>query len=119
MEQFGNIIQIVAAFVSTVLLPLILLRSTKKKAEEDAEALELKNNNTSAQAWKELYEKKEVKVAALDVKIDTLYADITKLREDNIALERENAELKIKNGALEFRKCNKHGCPDRMPPSDF
>lgn len=35
------------------------------------------------------------------------------------ALTEKNTELVIKNSALEFRKCNKHGCPDREPPSEF
>ena len=34
-------------------------------------------------------------------------------------LTEKNTELMIKNNALEFRKCNKHGCSDREPPSEF
>ena len=54
-----------------------------------------------------------------DTKIDTLYAKIEELRQRIRELTEKNTELIIRNSALDFRKCNKHGCPDREPPSEF
>ena len=54
-----------------------------------------------------------------DAKIDSLYEKIDEYRGRVRELTEKNTELMIKNNALEFRKCNKHGCSDREPPSEF
>lgn len=63
--------------------------------------------------------KKEKRVVELDAKIDHLYAEITKYRDAIRELSEKNSELAVQNQALEFRKCNKHGCADRVPPSEY
>lgn len=112
MEQLSTIIQVVGSLITLVILPLLLLRSKKKKADAEAEKTEADNITAYAAEWKELYEKKEKRVVELDAKIDHLYAEITKYRD---AIR----ELAVQNQALEFRKCNKHGCADRVPPSEY
>ena len=84
MEQLSTIIQVVGSLITLVILPLLLLRSKKKQADAEAEKTEADNITAYAAEWKELYEKKEKRVVA-----------------------------------LEFRKCNKHGCADRVPPSEY
>ena len=108
MEQLSTIIQVVGSLITLVILPLLLLRSKKKKADAEAEKTEADNITAYAAEWKELYEKKEKRVVELDAKIDAI-------RE----LSEKNSELAVQNQALEFRKCNKHGCADRVPPSEY
>ena len=93
--------------------------SRKRKAAAEAKKAEADNITQYADEWKGLYEKKEKRVGELDTKIDTLYAKIEELRQRIRELTEKNTELIIRNSALDFRKCNKHGCPDREPPSEF
>lgn len=119
MEQLSTIIQVVGSLITLVILPLLLLRSKKKQADAEAEKTEADNITAYAAEWKELYEKKEKRVVELDAKIDHLYAEITKYRDTIRELSEKNSELAVQNQALEFRKCNKHGCADRVPPSEY
>ena len=113
MEQLSTIIQVVGSLITLVILPLLLLRSKKKKADAEAEKTEADNITAYAAEWKELYEKKEKRVVELDAKIDHLYAEITKYRDAIRELSEKNSELAVQNQALEFRKCNIHGCADQ------
>lgn len=119
MEQLSTIIQVIGSLITLVILPLLLIKSKTKKADSEAEKAEADNITAYATEWKELYEKKEKRVAELDAKIDHLYTEITKYRDTIRELSEKNSELAIQNQALEFRKCNKHGCADRIPPSEY
>lgn len=126
MEQLSTNIQVISSLITLVILPLLLIKSKAKKADAeaekaDAEAEKTEADNITAYAaeWKELYEKKEKRVAELDAKIDHLYTEITKYRDTIRELSEKNSELAVQNQALEFRKCNKHGCADRIPPSEY
>lgn len=119
MEQLSTIIQVIGSLITLVILPLLLLKARQKKADSEAEKAEADNITAYASEWKELYEKKEKRVAELDAKIDHLYIEITKYRDTIRELSEKNSELAVQNQALEFRKCNKHGCADRIPPSEY
>lgn len=119
MEQLSTIIQVVGSLITLVILPLLLIGSKRKQAGAEAEKKEADNITAYAAEWKELYEKKEKRVAELDAKIDNLYAEITRYRDIIRELSEKNSELAVQNQALEFRKCNKHGCADRIPPSEY
>ena len=117
MEQLSTIIQVIGSLITLVILPLLLIKSKTKKADAEAKKTEADNITAYAAEWKELYEKK--RVAELDAKIDHLYTEITKYRDTIRELSEKNSELAVQNQALEFRKCNKHGCADRIPPSEY
>lgn len=119
MEQLSTNIQVIGSLITLVILPLLLIKSKAKKADAEAEKTETDNITAYAAEWKELYEKKEKRVAELDAKIDHLYTEITKYRDTIRELSEKNSELAVQNQALEFRKCNKHGCADRIPPSEY
>lgn len=119
MEQLSTNIQVIGSLITLVILPLLLIKSKAKKADAEAEKNEADNITAYAAEWKELYEKKEKRVAELDAKIDHLYTEITKYRDTIRELSEKNSELAVQNQALEFRKCNKHGCADRIPPSEY
>lgn len=119
MEQLSTIIQVLGSLITLVILPLLLIKSKAKKADAEAKKTEADNITAYAAEWKELYEKKEKRAAELDEKIDHLYTEITKYRDTIRELSEKNSELAVQNQALEFRKCNKHGCADRIPPSEY
>ncbi len=61
----------------------------------------------------------EKRLGERDAKIDALYLELR--AEQNAKLETlhtlHEAELKLKEA--EIKKCHKHGCADRIPPSDY
>ena len=130
MEFLNEIVNTLSSILSSIFLPLIgaLMfydarrrkeEATAHKEEAAARKADTDNITSYAAEWKELYEKKEKRVVELDAKIDHLYAEITKYRDAIRELSEKNSELAVQNQALEFRKCNKHGCADRVPPSEY
>ena len=83
----------------------------KKPKQITSQLMQLNGKNCTRRRKSEL--------SKLDAKIDHLYAEITKYRDAIRELSEKNSELAVQNQALEFRKCNKHGCADRVPPSEY
>lgn len=123
LTTLSRLSNVIGGFVTTVLIPVAgywgYREYNKRKAGAEAKKAEADNITQYAAEWKELYEKKEQRVGELDTKIDALYDKIDEYRKRVREQTEKNTELVIKNSALEFRKCNKHGCSDREPPSDF
>ena len=123
MEQISELLSSVGGAVTTILLPIIgvflFYDSKKRKAAAEARKAEAENITNYASEWKELYEKKEGRVAELDAKIDSLYAE----KNDDRMLIRELSEkitaLEIENLKLTVKRCDVKGCPNRQPPSDY
>lgn len=69
----------------------------------------LENDAMASDSWQELFEKSEERVEKLNQKIDALYVDNAKFRDENNRLTTENA-------VLSMQKCERNGCPDRIPP---
>lgn len=61
----------------------------------------------------------ESRLAERDAKIDHIYAELR--TEQNAHLEEihRRYEVELKLAEAEIEKCRKHGCKDRMPPSDY
>lgn len=123
MDQISHIITIIGSSIATIILPLIgvfmFYDSKKRREAAQAEKAEADNISQYAAEWKELYEKKEVKVHELDAKIDQLYLEKNEDRERIRDLQSKNARLELENQALTFKKCEVRGCKDRKPPSDY
>lgn len=90
-----------------------------KKAEAEAKKVETDNISKFAAEWKELYEEDEKKIKILNDKIDKLYqekeSDRLRMRE----LMEKNQDMSLNIRTLEVKKCEKRGCKDRIPPSDY
>lgn len=123
MEQISQIVTLIGGAIATILLPLLgafmFYDSKKRREAAQAEKAEADNISQYAAEWKELYEKKEVKVHELDTKIDQLYVEKNEDRERIRDLQAKNARLELENQALNFKKCEVRGCKDRQPPSDY
>lgn len=123
MEQISQIVTLIGSAIATILLPLLgafmFYDSKKRREAAQAEKAEADNISQYAAEWKELYEKKEVKVHELDTKIDQLYVEKNEDRERIRDLQAKNAKLELENQALNFKKCEVRGCKDRQPPSDY
>lgn len=123
MEQISQIVTLIGGAIATILLPLLgafmFYDSKKRREAAQAEKAEADNISQYAAEWKELYEKKEVKVHELDTKIDQLYVEKNEDRERIRDLQAKNTKLELENQALIFKKCEVRGCKDRQPPSDY
>lgn len=123
MVTFEEIVSLSGSLVATVLIPLVtafmFYDSRKRKAEAEARQAETDNITSYAAEWKKNYEEEKEEKARLSGKIDQLYAEKESERKRIRELMQRNQELELKNQALEFRKCEKRGCKDRIPPSEF
>ena len=115
MEQLSEIIQMIGGGVSSIVLPLLgvllFYDAKQRKAYAEAKKAEADNITQYAAEWKELYEKRDADCSAKDEKIDQLYAE----KNDDRMLIRELQE----NQSLKIKKCEKPGCKDCVPPSDY
>lgn len=83
-----------------------------KQSEAEARKLEEENITSYAAEWKELYEKKEHKVAELEAKAEE---DRKRIRE----LTEKNMQLSLDLQKSEFKKCEVKGCDKRQPPTGY
>ena len=123
MEQISELLSSVGGAVTTILLPIIgvflFYDSKKRKAAAEARKAEAEHITNYASEWKELYEKKEGRVAELDAKIDRLYAEKNDDRMHIRELSEKITALEIENLKLTVKRCDVKGCPNRQPPSDY
>lgn len=61
----------------------------------------------------------EKRLANRDEKVDALYCELRKTQADLLAQIHANHELALQLKEAEIKKCHKHGCKDRQPPSDY
>ena len=54
-----------------------------------------------------------------DEKVDYLYIELRKSEEKALKLTSEKHELEMCLKEAEMKKCNVHGCTNRVPPSDY
>ena len=54
-----------------------------------------------------------------DEKVDYLYIELRKSEEKALKVTSEKHELEMCLKEAEMKKCNVHGCVDRVPPSDY
>ena len=112
------ILTTIGTLVNTVFIPVLLIRTRKRKEEAEADNAEANTIKSYATEWKELYEKKEAKVEQLNAKIDSLYVKIEEDRTRIRGLMEKNQELALRNQLLEEQKCEIRGCDKRKPPSN-
>ena len=109
------------------ILTLLLFYSSKKRKENagakikemEAETKKMEIVSAYAGEWKELYEESENVIAQKDAKIDSMYELLEKMRQEQRKTIEEDGTLKLHLQAAEFRKCDRQGCKDRQPPSDY
>lgn len=77
--------------------------------QSDKEKRKIENDALASDGWQELYAKAEERNERMSAKIDELYAELGRFRT-------ENTQLSTENTALKLQKCERNGCPDRVPP---
>ena len=79
-----------------------------------AEVVEVENENERKQVdWL------EKRLAERDAKIDSLYAELRAEQKARMEEMHRRHEVELLLKEAEVKKCHKHGCADRIPPSDY
>ncbi len=61
----------------------------------------------------------ENRLVERDKKIDAIYAELRAEQAAHLEDIHKLHEVEIKFAEAEIKKCHKHGCVDRIPPSDY
>lgn len=61
----------------------------------------------------------ESRLAERDAKIDHIYAELRAEQAARLEEMHRRHEAELKLADAEVKKCHKHGCKDRIPPSDY
>ena len=94
-------------------------RTNARKENASADGLEMQNlliviNTLKDEIGRVMYEK-----IKRDEKEDYLYIELRKSEEKALKLTSEKHELEMCLKEAEMKKCNVHGCTNRVPPSDY
>lgn len=82
--------------------------------QDVAEVVAVENENERKQiSWL------EERLAERDKKIDTIYAELRAEQAARLEEVHKRHEVELKLAEAEVKKCHKHGCKDRIPPSDY
>ena len=87
-------------------------KATRRAANSSAKMEEWNVAEKIQHSYGELLEQKSVK-------IEQLYKKIGELNGQVLVLTAEKHELQLDNKLLHIQKCEKRGCVDRKPPSDY
>lgn len=61
----------------------------------------------------------ESRLAERDTKIDALYAELRTEQKAKLEVLHRCHEVELQLKEAEVKKCHKHGCSERIPPSDY
>ncbi len=67
---------------------------TKKKFNTEVRGVEIVNENSAIQIWKDLVMELETRVNKMDEELNKLRSDVLTLHKENIELKKENLNLK-------------------------
>lgn len=82
--------------------------------QDTATVVASENDNTRRQVdWL------EQRLKERDEKVDAIYAELRKTQTDLLNKIHENHELVLQLKEAEIKKCCRHGCTERQPPSDY
>lgn len=90
-------------------------RGRKVQDRQDvAQVVAIENENERKQvSWL------EARLAERDKKIDAIYAELRAEQTARLEEIHRRHEVELKFAEAEAKKCNKRGCKDRIPPSDY
>lgn len=95
------------------LLNFCIHRNTEKRKEKaSAAGMEIAN-------FHEVIENSEKRLRERDAKVDAIYKEFRTSQERCLELMSELNKALIEVEVLKVQKCEKRGCPDRLPPSNY
>ncbi len=117
METISEIAVLVTAIGGFELIKWVVTwiatrKSTRKKVEEEAEALQIGNEQKRVD-WL------EKRICERDSKIDSLYIELRAEQQNRLEeiFKRHELELQLKES--EVKRCDIRKCSNRKPPSDY
>lgn len=113
-SEIATVVTAIGGFelIKWVVMWIATRKSTQKKESEEAEALQIINEQSRVD-WL------EKRICERDAKIDSLYIELRTEQQNRLEeiFKRHEVELKFKES--EVKKCDVRKCPNRKPPSDY
>lgn len=124
METVTVVISIITAIGGSEAIKWLVnyVRNRKhidKEVKAKADGAEIDNLNDYAAGWKDLFLESQKESKEREAKIDKLYIEIKELRDCKERHIRNEHSLTLENETLKIKKCDKRGCADRIPPSEY
>ena len=94
-------------------------RTNARKENASADGLEMQNLLIVVNTLKDEIARVMSEKIKRDEKVDYLYIELRKSEEKALKVTSEKHELEMCLKEAEMKKCNVHGCTDRVPPSDY
>ncbi|MBD9110962.1 MULTISPECIES: hypothetical protein [Bacteroides] len=94
-------------------------RTNARKENASADGLEMQNLLIVINTLKDEIARVMSEKIKRDEKVDYLYIELRKSEEKALKVTSEKHELEMCLKEAEMKKCNVHGCTDRVPPSDY
>ena len=94
-------------------------RTNARKENASADGLEMQNLLIVINTLKDEIARVMSEKIKRDEKGDYLYIELRKSEEKALKVTSEKHELEMCLKEAEMKKCNVHGCTDRVPPSDY
>ncbi len=94
-------------------------RTNARKENASADGLEIQNLLIVINTLKDEIARVMSEKIKRDEKVDYLYIELRKSEEKALKVTSEKHELEMCLKEAEMKKCNVHGCTDRVPPSDY
>lgn len=117
MKTLSDIITILGTLggfelIKWVVTWLTTHKSVEKKASEEAEAIEILNEQKRTD-WLER------RICERDSKIDSLYIELRAEQQNRLEEIYKRHELELKLKESEVKRCDVRKCTSRKPPSDY
>ena len=107
-----NIDTLLAFITGGGLTSIFAFGANRRKVNAEAREKEIDNLNSLTNFF-------EKRIQERDLKVDALYIELRKEQEAKLDLIEKLNKQELRCEILEIKKCEKRGCADRLPPSDY
>lgn len=110
---------VISLITSGSIFSFLFFKLDKRLKTAEVKRVELENNRTTLEEWKELYNENEEERKSLFEKYNLVITEKEGLLEVISNLKMENANLKLKNAELQWSRCIVNGCNKRKPKRNY
>ena len=114
INEMATIVTAIGGFelIKWVVMWIATRKSTQKKVREEAEALQIGNEQRRVD-WL------EKRICERDAKIDSLYIELRAEQQNRLEEIFKRHEVELKFRESEVKRCDVRKCSNRKPPSDY
>lgn len=94
-------------------------KTDARKEDATADGMEIQNLLNVINSLTVQLEGSDRRTKERDVKVDSIYGELRKEQAEKLDIIRQKHELELRLKEAEIKKCEKRGCGERTPPSDY